>query len=200
MQSISRLELARILRAFLSSDDRALSLRPWPADLRGLSRTQRVTERFNFTQRGALQNQPTTPELPRTSIHHPHASFQEPIRSNSQTQREGRGGAHDRCWRGEKTTASRYSGCPGESPQGSGGPPPSPLSAGGLGQQGPAPCGATPAGSGRPIHKVPSCARHAAPRVSSPPSSGDRSWPGDASVAFAGFSDASAFPVGLRSR
>ena len=40
MQSISRLELARILRAFLSSDDRALSLRPWPADLRGLSRTQ----------------------------------------------------------------------------------------------------------------------------------------------------------------
>ena len=34
--------LSRILRAFLSSDDRAWSLRPWPADLRGLSRTRRA--------------------------------------------------------------------------------------------------------------------------------------------------------------
>ena len=34
--------LTRILRAFLSSDDSALSLRPWPADLRELSRKQRA--------------------------------------------------------------------------------------------------------------------------------------------------------------
>jgi len=34
--------LSRILRAFLSSDDRALSLYPWPADLQGLSRPQRA--------------------------------------------------------------------------------------------------------------------------------------------------------------
>jgi hypothetical protein len=34
--------LARILRAFLSSDDRALSLRARPADLQGLSRPQRA--------------------------------------------------------------------------------------------------------------------------------------------------------------
>jgi len=34
--------LSRILRAFLSSDDRALSLRPWPADLQELSSAQRA--------------------------------------------------------------------------------------------------------------------------------------------------------------
>jgi len=34
--------LSRILRAFLSSDDKALSLRPWPVDLQGLSRPQRA--------------------------------------------------------------------------------------------------------------------------------------------------------------
>jgi hypothetical protein len=34
--------LSRILRAFLSSDDKALSLRPRPADLQGLSRPQRA--------------------------------------------------------------------------------------------------------------------------------------------------------------
>jgi len=37
--------LTRILRAFLSSDDRAISLRPWPADLQGLSRPQRAIVR-----------------------------------------------------------------------------------------------------------------------------------------------------------
>ena len=60
---------------------------------------------------------------------------------NPLTQREGRGCAHDRCWRGANTIASRYAGCPREYPRGSGGPPPSPLIAGGLGQQCPVPCG-----------------------------------------------------------
>lgn len=155
---------------------------------------------------GALENQPARgaskpANNTRTSsnLYTPSACLISSIgHPNPLTQREGRGCAHDRCWRGANTIASRYAGCPREYPRGSGGPPPSPLIAGGLGQQCPVPCGANPAGSGRPIHKMPPYALHAAPCADSSPSSGDRSWPGD--DASGAFSVASDLPPCLRSR